>query len=50
MADKIRLPTSGGGLVNYGDEIKSKINLSPMSIVVFIVIVVILEYLLHKFF
>jgi preprotein translocase subunit Sec61beta len=50
MSDnKIRLPSSGGGLVNYGDSYKSKLMFPPYMVVVFIVFIVIVEILLHKF-
>ena len=50
MADKIRLPSSGGGLVNYSDEYKTKFSFSPVWIVVFIVVVIAMEYVLHTLF
>ena len=50
MADKIRLPSSGGGLVNYDEEYKSKFTFSPYIVVVLIVAVIIFEYLLHRLF
>ena len=50
MADnKIRLPSSGGGLVNYKEEYKSKFLFSPIIVVVLIVIVILAEYILHTF-
>ncbi len=49
MADnKIRLPSGGGGLVNYYDETKSKIEFSPYVVIVLIIAVIILEIILHK--
>ena len=50
MADKINLPRSGGGLVNYQEEYKSKLKFSPIVVVVLIVLVVIFEYFLHRMF
>ena len=50
MADKIRLPSSGGGLVNYGEEYNSKLKFSPFVVVAMIVLVVVFEYLLHRLF
>ncbi len=47
--DKLRLPTSGGGLVNYSDEYKGKFKFSPILVVVLIVLVIIAEFILHKF-
>jgi len=49
MADKIQMPSSQGGLVRYFDEYKSKIEISPIHVIVLIVIVIILEFLLHAF-
>ena len=50
MADnKIRLPSSGGGLVSYGEGYKTKFMFSPYMIIVFIVALIILEIILHKF-
>ena len=49
MADnKVKMPSSGGGLVTYYDDVKSKIHISPITLVVFIVIVIIVEVLLYK--
>ena len=50
MADKISLPRSGGGLVNYKDEYKSKLKFPPIIIVILIVLIVIVEYLVHRWF
>jgi len=50
MADeKIQMPSSGGGLVRYFDDYKSKFQFKPEWIIVFIVVVVIIEILLFKF-
>jgi len=48
MADKINLPRSGGGLVNYGEDYKSKLKFSPFVIIVLIVLVVVFEFILHR--
>ena len=45
--DKISLPSSGGGLVRYFDEFKSKIALKPEVVMILIGLVVILEIILH---
>ena len=49
MADdnKISLPSSGGGLIRYFDEFKSKVSLTPQVVMVFIAVVVVLEIVLH---
>ncbi|MBI2499237.1 preprotein translocase subunit Sec61beta [Candidatus Woesearchaeota archaeon] len=50
MADnKIQLPQSGGGLVRYFEDYKSKLEFGPMTIVIIIVIVIVLELLLKRF-
>lgn len=50
MADnKIQLPQSGGGLVRYFDDYKSKLEFGPVVVIVIIVVVIVLELLLHKF-
>lgn len=45
--DKISMPSSMGGLVRYFDEYKSKIMFKPGHIVVFIIIIILIEILLH---
>ncbi|MBS3095286.1 preprotein translocase subunit Sec61beta [Candidatus Woesearchaeota archaeon] len=45
--DRIRMPSSGGGLVRYFEDYKSKIELSPMLVVILIIAVIIIEVLLH---
>ncbi|MEM1988610.1 MAG: preprotein translocase subunit Sec61beta [Candidatus Woesearchaeota archaeon] len=46
---KFYLP-SGGGLVRYSDEYKSKFELSPKAVMILIAIIVILELILHLTF
>jgi preprotein translocase subunit Sec61beta len=49
MADeKIQMPSGMGGLVRYFDDAKSKIRFKPEHVVVFGVIVVLVEILLHS--
>ncbi len=49
MADtRIRMPSSGGGLIRYFDEYKSKIQIPPTAVVVAIAIVIILGIFLNK--
>ncbi|MFH1592649.1 MAG: preprotein translocase subunit Sec61beta [Candidatus Woesearchaeota archaeon] len=49
MADnKIQMPQSGGGIVRYFDDFKSKIEFSPWVIIGVIIFIIILELLLHK--
>lgn len=48
MADnKISLPSSGGGLTRYFEDLKSKINLKPEVVMIIIGLVVVLEIILH---
>ena len=42
MADnRIQLPQSGGGLVRYFEDYKSKIEFSPWVIIIFILIIIV---------
>lgn len=45
--NKISLPSSGGGLIRYFDEYKSKISFKPGHIIVLVVIIIIIEVILH---
>jgi len=48
MADeRISMPSGMGGLVRYFDEYKSKIEFKPGHIIIFVVLIVLLEILLH---
>ncbi len=47
--DKIRMPSSMGGLVSYNDEYTSKIIFKPAYVIVFCIIVMIIAILLHTF-
>ncbi len=48
MPEQIRLPQSGGGLVRYFDEYKSKLKFSPLTVVILIIIIIIIEFFLHR--
>lgn len=48
MSDKIQMPSSGGGLVRYFDDYKSKIEFKPIVVVIFIILIIIVEFLLHN--
>ena len=51
MADnRIQMPSSGGGLVRYFDDYKSKIEFSPMVVVVAIIVVALFEIFLNFYF
>jgi len=47
--EKIQMPSGMGGLVRYFDEYKSSIEFKPGTIILFIVIVLIIEFLLHTY-
>ena len=47
--EKMQMPSGMGGLVRYFDEYKSKINFKPGTVVIFIVIVLIIEFMLHRY-
>lgn len=48
MADKIQLPQSGGGLVRYFDDYKSKLKFSPSTVIILIIVIIIIEFFLHR--
>lgn len=45
--DKIRMPSSGGGLVRYFDDYKSKFEFRPHWVVALIILVIVIELVLH---
>ncbi|MDD5086327.1 MAG: preprotein translocase subunit Sec61beta [Candidatus Nanoarchaeia archaeon] len=45
--DKINLPSSGGGLIRYFDEYKSRISFKPGHVIILVVIIIIMEIILH---
>ncbi|PIU72633.1 preprotein translocase subunit Sec61beta [Candidatus Woesearchaeota archaeon CG_4_10_14_0_2_um_filter_33_10] len=45
--NKINLPSSGGGLIRYFDEYRSKISFKPGHIIVLVVIIIIIEIILY---
>ncbi len=50
MADnKVQMPVSGGGLLRFGEEVKSRFMISPMSVVIVIAIVTVALIVLYKF-
>ncbi|MFH0798313.1 MAG: preprotein translocase subunit Sec61beta [Candidatus Woesearchaeota archaeon] len=46
--NKISLPSTGGGIVRYFDESKSKFTIKPTYVLVIIGVVILLSLLLHK--
>jgi len=49
MAEQIRLPSGMGGLVNYFEDFKTKIEMSPDFVIGAVAAVIVLEYILHNF-
>jgi len=47
--NKIRLPSGQGGITRYFDEYSSKVLLSPMTVMVMAIVLMILIILLHYF-
>ena len=47
--NKIRMPSGQGGLTRYFDEYKSKIEFSPMSVIILAIAIMIIIILLHQF-
>lgn len=47
--NKIRMPSGQGGLTRYFDEYKSKIEFSPVVIIVLCFVIMIVIALLHQF-
>ena len=47
--DKISMPSSQGGLVRYFDDYKSKIEFKPGYIVLFVILIILLEIVLHLY-
>ena len=45
--NKISMPSGVGGLVRYFDEVKSKFEFQPIHVVIFIIVVIIIELILH---
>ncbi len=45
--DKVQLPSGMGGLVRYYDEYKSKLEFKPGTIILFIILTILVEILLH---
>lgn len=45
--DKIRIPSSGGGLTRFNEDTDTKIVLSPGAVIIFCIAIVIIIALLH---
>ncbi len=50
MADNIFMPSSGGGLMRYNEEYKSKLMLKPSHIVLFIILIIAFVAIFKLFF
>lgn len=47
--NKVSMPSSQGGLVRYFDDYKSKIEFKPGYIILFVVLIILLEIILHVY-
>ncbi len=47
--DKISMPMSGGGLMRYYEENKSRFEFSPGSVIILILVVVVIMIFLHVY-
>ncbi len=45
--NKVQMPTSGGGLVRYSDESRSKFQIKPEHVIVLVIIVILVQLVLH---
>ena len=45
--NQIALPSSGGGLMRYSDEFKSKLRVKPSYVIIAIAVAIVLEILLR---
>jgi len=45
----INLPSSGGGIMRFNDENKTKVMMTPQQVLVIIGVVILLEIVLHLF-
>jgi len=45
--NKINMPSGMGGLVRYYDDVKSKLEIKPMHVIILIIIVILVELFLH---
>lgn len=50
MADnRVQLPSGMGGLVRYSEESNSRIRFKPGTVILFILLIIILEIILHNY-
>lgn len=48
--DLINLPVSGGGLMRYNEEYKSRFMLKPEHVIIFVILVIVFVFSLKFFF
>lgn len=46
--DKISMPQSTAGLTRYFDDAKSKISFKPQIVIVFVIVIILIELILHS--
>ncbi len=46
--NKISMPSSTAGLTRYFDDYKSKLSFKPQVVIVFVIIIILIEMLLHS--
>lgn len=50
MADnRVQLPSGMGGLIRYSDESQSRNQIKPGVVILFIVLILVLELILHNY-
>lgn len=47
--DRVQLPAGMGGLVRYSDEDQSKTQIKPGVVILFIVLILVAELILHTY-
>jgi len=50
MVERIQMPQSGGGLVRYSEDYKTRIEIGPSTVIGIIIVVAIIELALHFIF
>jgi len=49
MADDVNMPSGFGGLVRFKEEYKSKFNLKPIHVILFVILIVVFRIALPFF-
>jgi len=47
--DKIRMPSTGAGITQYWDDVKTKVEMRPEYVIVLAVVIIVLELLLQVY-